>query len=258
MRKLATKRRRKPDERPRTLPPMRRLPKLKRPQPRDPSLCRMDKGAYGWMVKYAKSQYPRVASADYNFEDLLQEGFESYYEVLNTYPAATDRPHIQALFQLVFRSHIERRVRKKCHTVDFPVGNLHSDDDMPIELHVPEDEMSTLTAAIARAPAEVKAVLQLFTTETGRKKLRAPLRASPNGYKETFNDRLLALTGYDMAETTNLIATVRNYLAPEQSQPLDWLDKAVNLGKATAEQVLMWALSDPELSDIRLVGLDPA
>lgn len=221
---------------------------------------KMDQGAYGWMVAYAKRHYPRVASADYGFDDLLHEGIESYYETLARYPYALDRPHIQALFQKVFNSHIERRVRKKCHTVDFPVGNLHSDDDMPIELHVPEDEMATLTSLVANAPPEIKAVLQLFTTDAGRKKLRAPLRVSPNGYKETFSDRLAVLAGYDMADDVDLKALLKKYFTPEAAAPRSKPattepDKQWNLLKATYEKYglqKLWekrlAETDPELS----------
>lgn len=162
----------------------------------------MDEGAKRWMYKYAKKNYWRIASW-YEFEDLVSDGYFCYYYVIRKYPTAVDRPHIMRLFQLTFRSQIEDLANGRTKQVDDAAS------DVIERISIEDVEAATLASLIAKAPPQIKSVLELFTTPWGLEQLRSPYEAV-DGHKETFNERLCRLTG---VKGVNLANAVKDYFA---------------------------------------------
>ena len=177
----------------------------------------MDKGAIGWMTRYASKNYWRIA-AHMDFEDLCQEGIECYYRVVRRYVdghynggkgTVTDRPHIMRMFQLRFRSRIEDLAKSRSQQVDFAVGDLFESTIQVPDLNA--TAISELSARLAKAPLPVKNVLQLFLTPEGLAELQKPYEIR-EGKRETFNQRLCRLTGLD-PKVTNLPKLVQSYFS---------------------------------------------
>lgn len=184
----------------------------------------MDKGSIGWMVKFVRKHYWRMCSY-MDFDDILQEGYAAYYEVLERYPTAVDRPHIMRLFQLVFNSKIQILAKLKTRQVDECVGDLlcesesdfessklrhYADPSQPWQVVLPDHSMAPLCHLLKHAPPHIANVLQLFTTEEGRQKLRTPPRRRADGSRETLNERLRRLT-HCPDPTLDLVREVQTY-----------------------------------------------
>jgi len=163
-----------------------------------------DVGARKWLFKFAKKHHWRVA-AWIDFDDLVQEGYAAYYEVLQRYPTAVDPPHIMRLFQLVFRSKIENIVRSNSKQVDCIVG-----DGTEYE-NAASPEAFDFCALMVNAPQEVLEVLTLFTKEGTLEGLREPPKRN-KGQRETMNERLCKLLGKD-PNSTNVVETLRMWFA---------------------------------------------
>jgi hypothetical protein len=163
----------------------------------------MDKGAVGWMYRYAHKNYWRVA-AWVDFDDLVSEGLECYYYVLRHYPKVKDRPHIMRLFQLTYRSRIEDLAKRSSRQPDQCMGDVIFQE----ELHVPDPETTTLTTLINQAPPQLRAVLALFLNPETVTRLNEPY--ANNGHRETLNERLLRLTG--CTQSIDLMKSLREYL----------------------------------------------
>ena len=153
----------------------------------------MDEGARNWLYRYAKKNYWRVA-AWIEFDDLIQDGYTAYYEVLMRYPQATERAHIMRLFQLVFRSTIEDRVRANTKQVDdarSDIVEIFEGDAVVIP------DMSNLHALIIKAPQAIKDALSLLLDEKMRDELVKPFTKDDSGRRETLNSRWCRLLGKD-------------------------------------------------------------
>ncbi len=174
----------------------------------------MDEGARKWMLKTAHKEHWRIASW-YDLEDLIQEGYVCYYKVRERYPDATDRPHIMCLFQRTFTNRLHDLAKRKTRLTEVVMSDFPSSqfiDNFWDSLLPVDDEIATLYTLINQVTNETKAVLNLLTSEAGRKSLRAVYRVKLGGHRETFNERLCRLTGYD-ATKTDMITTTRSMLS---------------------------------------------
>ena len=168
----------------------------------------MDEGARRWLYKYANIQYWRVADW-IDFDDLIQDGYAAYCETLVRYPQATERAHIMRLFQLVFRSTIEDRVRANTKQVDDARSDLVEIFDGEAIL-IPD--MSGLHALIIKAPQEIKEALALLLDEKSREELTKPFVKQPNGRRETLNERWCRLLGKD-SNSIDVVTELRMYFS---------------------------------------------
>lgn len=168
----------------------------------------MDAGARNWLYKFAQRQYWRVA-AWIDYDDLVQDGYIEYLEVLRRYPQAVEPSHKMRLFQLCFRSKIEDLVRANTKQIDDARSDLVEIFDGDAVL-LPD--FSTLHALLIKAPSEIKAALALLTDEKSREALQQPFVRYANGRRETLNQRFCALLGMD-ANTIDIVGSLRSYFA---------------------------------------------
>ena len=168
----------------------------------------MDQGARNWLHKYARRQYWRVA-AWIDYDDLIQDGYIEYLEVLRRYPQATEPSHKMRLFQLCFRSKIEDLVRANTKQVDDARSDIVDLNDNA-SMIIPD--FSTLHALLIKAPAEIKAALALLADDKAREELQKPFVKYDNGRRETLNERICRLVGID-CKKHDLVKDMRLYFS---------------------------------------------
>ena len=168
----------------------------------------MDEGARNWLFKYSKKNYWRVA-AWIDFDDLIQDGYVEYCEVLKRYPQATERSHIMRLFQLCFRSKIEDLVRANTKQVDDARSDIVEIYEGPMML-VPD--FSNLQALLIKAPKIIADALALMADERARAELAKPFTRYDNGRRETLNDRFCRLLGLD-SNCIDVVGQMKTYFS---------------------------------------------
>lgn len=165
----------------------------------------MDDGARNWLYKYAKKNYWRVA-AWMDFDDLIQDGYVEYCEVLKRYPQATEASHKMRLFQLCFRSKIEDLVRANTKQLDDARSDI-------VEIYDGESvlvlDSFNLQSLILKAPDAIKQALALFADSKACEELQKPFVKFENGHRETLNDRLCRLL--EQNSTTDIVGQMRMY-----------------------------------------------
>lgn len=167
----------------------------------------MDEGAKKWLFKHAKKQYWRVA-AWIDFDDLIQDGYVEYAEVLKRYPQAVTPQHKMRLFQLCFRSKIEDLVRANTKQVDDARSDIVEVFDGEAIL-IPD--FSNLHALLIKAPQLIKDALALLADEHAREELCKPFARYENGRRETLNDRFNRLLGKE--DNEDIVGQLRGYFA---------------------------------------------
>ena len=168
----------------------------------------MDQGARNWLYKYARKQYWRVA-AWIDYDDLIQDGYAEYCEVLKRYPQAVEPSHKMRLFQLCFRSRIEDLVRANTKQIDDARSDIVDLNDNA-SMIIPD--FSTLHALLIKAPAEIKAALALLADDKAREELQKPFVKYDNGRRETLNQRMCNLLGIDYHKI-DLVKDIKTYFA---------------------------------------------
>lgn len=168
----------------------------------------MDEGAKSYLFKYASRNHWRVA-AWIDFDDLIQEGYAAYYDTLRRYPAAIEPSHIMSLYKLVLRSTIENLVRQHSKQIDDARSDIIEIYDGDAIL-MPDG--FALQSLLLKAPKPVKDVLALFSDDNKRKELQKPYVMKENGRRETMNERLCRLIGYD-PDTINLAKDLRMWIS---------------------------------------------
>ena len=162
----------------------------------------MDKSERGYLYKYARKNYWRVASW-MDFDDFIQTGCLAYYETRKRYPDAIDPKHIMALYKLVLRTHIENIVRVKSRQPDMVEAPGR------IENLVSVSDTIVLSDLLRKAPSPIKEALLLFTDENKRAQLAKPYSRS-KGQRETLNQRICSLLGLDH-KCTDVVGEMRAY-----------------------------------------------
>jgi hypothetical protein len=172
-----------------------------------------DAGIRNWLLSYAKKNYWRVA-AWYDWDDLVQDGYLCFYKCRRHYPEVSDPKHMMALVKVTYVRHIINLANQRTHTLDIPASDLMDADgdalwENLLSLGVEHEEASLYTL-LAKAPPEVRSVLRLFFTETGRRQFNRPVRRI-NGLRETTNEFLCRLLGYNPNQI-NLVVRVQNFI----------------------------------------------
>jgi hypothetical protein len=168
----------------------------------------MDEGARNWLFRHAKKQYWRVAPW-IDFDDLVQEGYVEYCEVLKRYPQAIEASHKMRLFQLCFRSKIEDLVRANTKQVDDARSDILEIYDGDAIL-IPD--FSNLHALLIKAPQVIKDALALMADDKLREELVKPFAKYDNGRRETLNERICRLLGQN-PNTIDIVKQMRVYFS---------------------------------------------
>lgn len=177
----------------------------------------MDRGARLWLARAVRANYWRVSSW-YDLDDVMQEGYYAYYYMERRYPDVTEPRHKMALFKLVFHSVItnlaNQHTRRADEVVECDIDTRAESCDgwSPSFLDTVQAEPSADEADLVGAPRPVRDAIALMAS--GDPRLRAPpSRPQPvRRHRETLNDRLCRLTGYD-PDTTDIVGGIREALA---------------------------------------------
>lgn len=181
----------------------------------------MDQGARLWLYKNARRHYWRVA-AWYDFDDLVQDGFVCYANVVNKYQTEPNRvrrrQHIMHLFKVSFINHVhdlsKRKTKcagevkildvKSAYQNEFNAwGDLATDDD--------DGDIFNFERVIAEAPDMLKPLLSALVHGDCSRTLRAAYRVRTTGARETINERLCRIIGAD-PNACDMATALRSYL----------------------------------------------
>lgn len=181
----------------------------------------MDEGARLWLAKTARRNYWRV-SRWYDLEDLIQEGYVAYSKTLRKYPGVTHAPHRMALFKRVFLNRLHDMANKRTRDAEeICMSEMLADDASGLPRKVvefaAESSIEEALQVFASAPQYVKDAVALFTREADLVRLRSDYRKVRRGRwlcRETLNERLCRLTGYDPAQV-DIVGGIRACLAGE-------------------------------------------
>lgn len=176
----------------------------------------MDEGARLWLVKTAKKHYWRVAHW-IELEDLIQEGYAAYYRTCAKYSKVTDVRNHMALFKRVFNNRLHDLANRRTRSVvevcfdDLALASTEGQISM-LEVFPSERALEEVRVDLIKAPQYVRDALVLLDERPGR--LRSRYRKSrPGGrgiHRETLNERLCRLTGYD--PETDIVGGIKRAL----------------------------------------------
>lgn len=166
----------------------------------------MDSTTKKWLLAFARDNFWRVAD-HIEFEDLLQDGFVIFYRVRNKYrEQGRTHKHIINTFKLSVRNHLHDLAtqRTRCPY------EFQDDPDKYISLSPRMLPHQLVELAILQAPFRVRETLAVLASESGRRKLRKPYRIRGDGSRETLNERLCRIAGFD-ATRVDLATTLKSY-----------------------------------------------
>jgi len=174
----------------------------------------MDKLTQRWMIGHAARNYWRVASF-IDLEDLIQDGHMVFWRVRRKYLGKRSGAYIVNTFKASFINHIHdlatarSRAPLELHFFDNLLTEENARDAdrmMPIE-----PEVQTFLASLAAAPFRIREALAVFASEEGRERLRRPYRLRADGTRETVNERLCRIAGFD-PQRVDLSTSLREFL----------------------------------------------
>jgi hypothetical protein len=117
-----------------------------------------DAGARNWLYKFVRENHWKAAPW-IDFDDLVQEGYAAYYEVLYRYPDAKTPNHIMDLFKTTFY----------CRFVNIAKKSTKQPDDARSDIVEADANSPTcsdtweLYNLLRKAPKEIREALKLFT-----------------------------------------------------------------------------------------------
>lgn len=182
----------------------------------------MDEGACAWLVTVCADHFWRVPHW-YEFDDLLCDGLECWYRVVAHYETkpkrVRNRAHLMRLFKTTFLNHIHKLSKQKTRNrVEVLVGDVvpdqpytrHDDHDVWDRISRPRD-IGEYNRVVAEAPEFLKPLLRALLVDAPAPYLRALYRRRGNGTRETLNERLCKIAGYDPTEI-DLVGELRMFL----------------------------------------------
>lgn len=186
----------------------------------------MEESTRRWVIKQAIRNYWRIESC-IGVDDLVQDAHMHYIRLAVRYPAVTDKPQVMALFKRTFVNHIHDLSKKKSkhseeQVLKLAARNRHPGkrvksqqvfdwERSPLDPGVSDPELATFRAFLSKAPKPIQDVISLLTREDTRQALRAQYRIRRDGTRETVNERLCRLCGYNPSDF-DLAFLVRRYL----------------------------------------------
>lgn len=173
------------------------------------NLSMPDEGATRWMYTYAKKNYWRCGSW-VEFDDLIQLGYEAYYEVLNRYPTATEPAHVMSLFKLVYRSWIEdvyaRPARKQMDDARSDIVDVFDGDA------IKTPDTFTIHMLVTKAPQRIKKVLDVLVGDEFKELFNKAYEKKASGRRETLNDRICLILELD-SNKNDVVRELKEYFA---------------------------------------------
>lgn len=146
----------------------------------------MDQGARLWLIKHARTNLWRVPHW-YDLDSLIQDGYMTYYRVVQRYIHVKKRSHMMALFKACFTNHVHDLSKQK---------SRFNETELTEELTVGMIESSCegISNLIMSAPVPVQGLIRALMTDKGQKKLRKPYLVGKRG-RETTNVRWCRIAG---------------------------------------------------------------
>lgn len=139
----------------------------------------MDSIARNWLYNTAnKHQWRMFGTCE--FDDLIQEGYATWYFVKQRYPDATAPEHIMSLFKRIYLNRLHDIARHASAELPSPPDHLECTD-------------AKMALLVAEAPGKVKTLLEKLIANP--KPLAAPCRIRKDGTRQTLNERFCRLLG---------------------------------------------------------------
>lgn len=196
----------------------------------------MDSSTRKWLVAFCRDNYWRVAP-HIELEDLVQDGFVKFHTIRDRYRGqGRTHAHLINTFKVAFRNHVndlsnyrtrqpleiqvldvdwsDRKNIKGLRRTD-GTGNMQDPNEDFVDHLMPRaPEEQTFAARLATAPFRVREALAVYASEEGRQRLCVPYRMRADGTRESLNDRLCRLAGFDPTRVS-LVAELRGFLAAD-------------------------------------------
>lgn len=166
-------------------------------------MLQIDYGAEVWLRRYAAKHQWKVSHFAYEIDDLIQDGYLSWYICADRYSQVTDYRHMCSLFKMTFTNRIrELSMTDKNTKFDFMVEGGLTDLVDPTMRGLSESWIldkvcghylqtyGSVGHIIADAVEPVKTVLRFLVSDEGIAVMRRPFRLRLNGQRETTNYRL--------------------------------------------------------------------
>lgn len=170
----------------------------------------IDRRTRKWVIDFAAANYWRVA-AHIDLEDLLQDGMMLFHKCRQKYrEEGRGHAHIINTFKQAFRNHVTNLAIARTRDLEMMATDVEWTDDLSPR----ENGQQEFTVALQKAPFRVREALAVYTTERGRDKMRKPYHLYVDGSRETLNDRLCKVAGFDRTRV-QLTTTLREYFATD-------------------------------------------
>lgn len=163
-----------------------------------------DGGLKTWFQRIGRQNLWRMPS-DIGVEDLVQEGNVCWLVCRQKHPEF-NTPQTVGYVKLSFYNRLNDYSTRRTRLYQIPLCDLVGESfssDTPAETRLlerhmtPVDELGTIAVLIAQAPAEIKALFNLFLTDAGFKQQRRRHRTFDDGRLETDNELVARLAGID-------------------------------------------------------------
>ncbi len=170
---------------------------------------------HGYTYKRIIEVLGKVDRTLYDFEDLLSEAQFVFFHCAETYPRVTDAPHFMSLYKTALRNYFTDMVREQ---------NLKREAIVALDSDVSECEnllppqwnnagplLSELHSMYS-ASSELRAALEVMGTDEFFDDWQCDINSPdhPNGRRETLNQRLRRIVGFDKG--VNVIKELRSLL----------------------------------------------
>lgn len=180
-----------------------------------------DEGLVGWMHKFLYKNFWKVEGL-LDVDEFIQEGYLTYCKCRARYGVNLAPAHFMALYKRMLFTHVidlaKARTKRSPEVCE---SDIHSDafaEDYPdtcffdrySSTEVSESDVSAVIRVILDAPAEIRAVLELFITDTDNKAAQKH-RKNLDGTRETSHQFFCRLTNQDPG-MRNIVKRTKDYL----------------------------------------------
>lgn len=176
----------------------------------------MDQGAKRWMIKYARQKLWCVQDGSYDLDDLIQDGFVTWFRIVERYKNNVDaQKHMMALFQVSFINYINNLAKWRGR--EKPLACAY--DPIMNDL-LPDPEMATFYTLCQNAPDEIKKVIRFMENADNCQKLQGLMRLYDDGTRETLGQRLRRLC--NLPANVDIVAMLKSYFNHDEPEEPDW------------------------------------
>lgn len=176
-----------------------------------------------WTKNYIRNNLWR-APRGYEFQDLLQDGYEKFLKCFKKYPEVTEPQHFMSLYKRAFSNHLHDLSNYASHqTENVAKSSDEEEGDDLIESAVGEySNDGEIQNLIQNAPEHVRQVLEVLAKPVNESPLEAPRKfrfgtekvpISDGGLynRETTNERVCRVLGWDHTEV-DAVGLAKSYI----------------------------------------------